>query len=75
MVDEFSALQANHTRDLVLRPSGANVVHNKWIFRHKLKPNGSLDRYQAPWVLRVFSWQAGIEYDETFSPVVSIAPP
>ena len=73
MMDEFSALQTNRTWDLVPRPPGANVVSGKWIFRHKLKPDGSLERYKARWVLRGFTQRAGVDYGETFSPVVKPA--
>jgi histone deacetylase 1/2 len=73
MLDEFSALQENHTWELTPRPPGANVVSGKWIYRHKHKPDGTLDRYKARWVLRGFTQRAGIDYGETFSPVVKPA--
>jgi hypothetical protein len=73
MVDEFTVLQNNKTWDLVARPPGANIVTGKWIFHHKLKPDGSLDRYKARWVLRGFTQRAGVDYGETFSPVVKPA--
>jgi hypothetical protein len=73
MVDEFTTLQNNKTWDLVARPPGANIVTGKWIFRHKLKPDGSLDRYKAWWVLRSFTQRAGVDYGETFNPVVKPA--
>ena len=66
MMDEFSALQTNRTWDLVPRPPGANIVSGKWIFQHKLKPDGTLDRYKARWVLRGFTQRAGVDYGETF---------
>jgi hypothetical protein len=54
----------------VLRPPDTNVVTSKWFFRHKLTSDGSLDRYKARWVLRGFTQHAGMDHDESFSPVV-----
>ncbi|WVZ54515.1 hypothetical protein U9M48_005301 [Paspalum notatum var. saurae] len=73
MEDEFQALVANNTWTLVPRPPQANVVTGKWIFKHKLHSDGSLDRYKACWVLRGFTQRPGVDYDETFSPVVKPA--
>jgi hypothetical protein len=73
MLDEFNALMRNDTWSLVARPAGVNVVTGKWIFRHKFNPDGSLARYKARWVVRGFTQQQGVDYDETFSPVVKPA--
>ena len=73
MEEEYDALQANHTWDLVPRPHGANVVTGKWIFKLKLHADGSLERYKARYVLRGFTQRPGVDYDETFSPVVKPA--
>jgi hypothetical protein len=55
MEEEYAALLANHTLDLVSCPPGTNVVTGKWLFCHKLTSDGSLDRYKARWVLRGFT--------------------
>jgi hypothetical protein len=73
MEEEYADLLANHTWDLVPCPPGTNVVTDKWLFRHKLTLDGSLDRYKARWVLRGFTQRPGVDYDETFSPVVKFA--
>jgi hypothetical protein len=73
MEEEYAALMANHTWDLVPCPPGTNVVTDKWLFRHKLTSDDSLDCYKAHWVLRGFTQRPGVDYDETFSPVVKFA--
>ena len=70
MKDEFTALLQNNTWQLVPRPHGANIVSRKWVFHQKFHSDGSLARYKARWACRGFSRQHGIDYDETFSPVV-----
>ncbi|WVZ90303.1 LOW QUALITY PROTEIN: hypothetical protein U9M48_036613, partial [Paspalum notatum var. saurae] len=73
MAEEYQALIDNNTWRLVPRTPGANVVMSKWIFKHKFHSDGTLARHKARWVVRGFSQQHGIDYDETFSPVVKPA--
>jgi hypothetical protein len=73
MDEEHQALMDNKTCSLVPRPPQSNVVSGKWIFRHKFHSDGTLARYKALWVLRGFSQRPGLDYDETFSPVVKPA--
>ena len=73
MVSEHDALLANKTWDLVPRPPRANIVTGKWIFKHKFYADGTLERYKARWVLRGFTQCPGVDFDETFSPVVKPA--
>lgn len=70
MQEEYSALTENNTWQLVPRPSNTNIVSGKWVFRQKFHSDGTLSRYKACWVCRGYSQQHGIDYDETFSPVV-----
>jgi hypothetical protein len=73
MQEEYDALLANNTWDLVPRPSRANLVTRKWIFRHKFNVDGTLERYKTRWVLRGFTQRLEIDFSETFSPVVKPA--
>src|SRR6185312_726778 len=73
MEEEYAALLTNQTWDLVPRPSGCNVVTGKWIWTHKRRADGTLERYKARWILRGFTQRPGVDYDETFSPVVKPA--
>jgi hypothetical protein len=73
MEDEYDALITNNTWDLVPHPVGSNVIIDKWIFKHKFNSDSTLERYKARWVLRAFTQRPGLDYDETFSPVVKPA--
>jgi hypothetical protein len=72
MEEEYGALISNGTCELVTRPQGSNVFTGKWVFMHKLCADGTLDRYKARWVLWGFTQCPGVNYVETFSPVVKL---
>jgi histone deacetylase 1/2 len=71
--EEYRALLANQTWDLVPRPSGCNVVTGKWIWTIKRPADGTLECYKARWVLWGLTQRPSVDYDETFTPVVKPA--
>jgi hypothetical protein len=73
MEEEYEALLSNTMWDLVSQPPGANVITGKWIFKYKLKADGSFDGYKACCVLWGFTQRPRVDYDETFSPVIKPA--
>jgi hypothetical protein len=70
MSAEFDALSQTKTWTLVPRPPDINIVGSKWIFKTKHHPDGSIDKHKACLVARGFTQQHGIDYGDTFSPVV-----
>ena len=69
MNKEFESLIKNETWELVPRPEGVNIVNNRWLYKVKRKPDGSIDRFKARLVAQGFTQTQGIDYEEVFSPV------
>nr|GEW84082.1 reverse transcriptase domain-containing protein [Tanacetum cinerariifolium] len=69
----MEALYKNNTWTLTKLPAGRKPIGNKWVFKLKLKSNGEIERYKARLVAKGFNQREGIDYDETFLPIVKIA--
>ncbi|VVT44812.1 uncharacterized protein SAPINGB_P000542 [Magnusiomyces paraingens] len=69
-VIEMSSLKRNGTWELVDLPPGRKAINSKWVFKVKRKADGSIERYKARLVCIGFSQVEGIDYTETFAPVV-----
>jgi len=70
MDEELEALHKNQTWKLVPHTSDMHVIGSKWVFKPKLKPNGSLDRLKARVVAKGYHQVDGLDYTKTFSPVI-----
>lgn len=72
MQEEYKALIQNKTWNLIERPSNQKVIDNKRVFKIKRNSDDThtIKCYKARLVIRGFTQEYGIDYNETFSPVV-----
>jgi histone deacetylase 1/2 len=73
MEEEYNALIQNKTWHLVPPSNKKNLIDCKWVYRIKKRSDGTIDRYNARLVAKGFKQRYGIDYEDTFSPVVKIA--
>jgi transposase InsO family protein len=67
---ELKAHQENGTWSLVERNPGVKTIDSKWVFKLMRNPEGDVYRYKARLCARGFLQQRGVDYNETFAPVV-----
>ena len=72
MQEEYNSLLENQTWNLVPLPSGRKLVRCRWVYRTKRAKDGQINRYKARIVAKGFQQVHGIDYDETFAPVVKM---
>lgn len=72
MHTKLQAHQHNNTWDIVPLPVGKKTVGCKWVYKVKLKADGSLERYKARIVAKGYTQEYGVDFLETFSPVVRL---
>ena len=65
-------MQQNDTWKLVPLPYGKKPIGCKWVYKLKYKSDGSLERYKASLVAKGYSQEYGVDYEETFSPIVKM---
>nr|KYP63849.1 Retrovirus-related Pol polyprotein from transposon TNT 1-94 [Cajanus cajan] len=71
MQAKITALHTNNTWSLTTLPPGRKPIGCKWVFRVKENPDGSINKYKARLVAKGFHQLPGLDFSETFSPVVN----
>lgn len=67
---ELSSLDINNTWSIVDLPKGVTPIDSKWVFKIKKDSDNNIVKYKARLVARGYNQRFGIDYHDTYSPVV-----
>ncbi|KAK8916713.1 hypothetical protein KSP39_PZI022778 [Platanthera zijinensis] len=70
MREEIEMVEKNHTWELVPKPANKNVLNLKWVYKAKQNEEGEVIKYKARIVAKGYTQRQGIDFHETFAPVV-----
>ena len=68
---EMDSMYSNKVWNLVNAPESIVPINCKWIFKKKIGVYGKVD-YKERLVAKGYRQRQGVDYDETFSPVVML---
>ncbi|KAF0748257.1 hypothetical protein AaE_007411 [Aphanomyces astaci] len=66
---EIGNLEAMECYELSQVPDGTRTLKSKWVFKRKDMPDGT-QNFKARVVIKGFAQRQGIDYDETYAPVI-----
>lgn len=69
---EIVALETNQTWDVVDKTNGVVPIGCRWVYKIKLKSDGTVERFKARLVAKDYNQQHGIDFHDTFSPTAKI---
>ncbi|KAK8661550.1 hypothetical protein V6N13_091149 [Hibiscus sabdariffa] len=72
MRSEMDSMSENQVWSLVEPPEGIKPIDCKWVFKKKTDMDGNVQTYKGRLVSKGFRQIHGVDYDETFSPVVML---
>ena len=70
---EMDSIMSNGTWEITDCPSGCKPVGCKWIFKKKMRPDGTIEKYKARLVAKSYTQKEREDFFGTYSPVARIA--
>jgi hypothetical protein len=66
---EMDSIMSNCTLEIIERPYGCKPVGCKWLFKKRLRPDGTIKNYKASLVAKGYTQKEGEDFFDTYSPV------
>jgi len=68
----MDSIMSNGTWEIVERSYGCKPIGCKWMFKKKLRPDGTIERYKARFVAKGYTQREEEDFFDTYSPVVHL---